>query len=806
MSGFANYDDVLMQLKAYGLVIDGIDVDSARPRRCRVEGDKSREKRGWYWLSSFQVDGDLLIIGAYGIYSGNDSGKQTIKLPKDKKDRLTPEQIEAQKIRQREAQKKADAERQREADKAAAHAAVVWKKCSAEGQSEYLTRKQIGAHGVRFSDTGSVVVPMMDAQDKLRGLQFILPKDHERRKKTGRDKEFWPAGLTMQGTFYLVGGIPRDILLVAEGYATAASLHEATGLPCAVVWSANNIMPACLAMKKKYKRIKQLICADDDWLQKCAGCGKYTPVADAKCAHCGADHGKQNAGISNAEAAAIAVSGAWIAPVFSQPRTTDKKGPTDFNDLHVLESLATVHGQIAAKLEALAWQEKEPRAGLLTQGGGERGALKSMLSIDEAVERFALVFGGKGTMFDYQEHALVPKADVLDILPEHGWRDMRAIKKVARLDEVGFDPACTDPRITCNLWGGWPTMPKQGRCDMLLELLEYLCSNEENYKEIFSWLLKWLAYPIQNPGAKMKTALVFHGPQGTGKNLFFEAYMAIFGEYGRIVDQHAIEDKFNDWASRKLFLIADEVVAQQELFHVKNKLKAFITGEWIRINPKNVAAHDERNHVNLVFLSNESRPLVLEKDDRRYTVIHTPEKLDAEFYRKVRDELQNGGIAALHHYLLNLDLGEFDEHSKPPMTKAKAKLIESGLDSVTRFLQEWQRNEIEGIPFCPCQGSHLYGAYKKWCEQNGERSPRPLAQFIGTITHQNGWKGGDPINTFETLTSTTRKSRKMVIPPDYLLAESARIDASFVKSEEKTQIMWLTECFFAFANAAGYAE
>ncbi|MBL7391299.1 primase-helicase family protein, partial [Escherichia coli] len=85
-------------------------------------------------------------------------------------------------------------------------------------------------------------------------------------------------------------------------------------------------------------------------------------------------------------------------------------------------------------------------------------------------------------------------------------------------------------------------------------------------------------------------------------------------------------DKFNDWASGKLFMIADEVVARQELFHIKNKLKALITGDCIRINPKNVAAHDERNHVNLVFLSNEKQPLVLEKDDRRFMVMWTPDK------------------------------------------------------------------------------------------------------------------------------------------------------------------------------------
>jgi putative DNA primase/helicase len=804
---YGNYDDVLNQLRDYGLIIAGIDIDTARPRRVVVDGDKSREKRGWYWLSSIMVDNESLIIGAYGIYSGNDSGKQAIKLPKEKRARLTPEQIAAQKAQQLEARKRADAERQREADKAAARALAVWKKCKPEGASEYLVRKQIAAHGIRFSDTGAVVVPMKDAQDNIRGLQFILPRGHERKTKTGRDKEFWPAGIAMQSTFHLIGGIPRDILLIAEGYATAATLHEATGLPVAVVWSANNILPACQALKKKFKRTKQLICADDDWLQKCASCGKYTQVAEEKCAHCQQPHGKSNAGNSNAEAAAIAVGGAWIAPVFSELRPLDKKGPTDFNDLHCIESLTTVNTQIEAKLDELKWRRNEaPRVDAQPGGQGKRDPLKSMLTTDEGIERFALVFGGKGTMFDFQEHNLVPKADVLDILPEHGWRDMRAHKRVARLDEVGFDPAGTDPRIICNLWGGWPTVPKSGHCDLLLELLQYLCSGEEKSHDVYQWALKWLAYPIQHPGAKMRTALIFHGPQGTGKNLFFESIMAIYGEYGRIVDQAAIEDKFNDWASRKLFLIADEVVARNELYHVKNKLKTFVTGEWIRINPKNVAAHDERNHVNLIFLSNESQPLALEMDDRRYFVIHTPAKLDADFYQQIRVEIESGGIAALHDHLLKLDLTGFDEHTKPPMTRAKEDLIDVGMDSIRSFLIEWQEGDLEGYPFCPCLGTHLYKLYRKWCDWRGERSPRSAKQFVGAIKLMQGWKAAEPMHCFKSQISTDRISRKMIIPPDNLLEDAAKWQKNYTKADETPQIRWITDCFFTFADAAGESE
>ncbi len=71
----------------------------------------------------------------------------------------------------------------------------------------------------------------------------------------------------------------------------------------------------------------------------------------------------------------------------------------------------------------------------------------------------------------------------------------------------------------------------------MLDLLYYLCSGEQNALELANWVIRWLAYPIQNPGAKMRTALIFHGQQGTGKNLFFESIMGIYGEYGRIVGQ-----------------------------------------------------------------------------------------------------------------------------------------------------------------------------------------------------------------------------------------------------------------------------
>jgi putative DNA primase/helicase len=242
----------------------------------------------------------------------------------------------------------------------------------------------------------------------------------------------------------------------------------------------------------------------------------------------------------------------------------------------------------------------------------------------------------------------------------------------------------------------------------------------------------------------MQTTLVVHGPQGTGKNMFFEAVMGIYGRYGRIIDQSAIEDKFNDWASRRLFLIADEVVARSDLYHVKNKLKAFITGEWIRINPKNMAAYDERNHVNLVFLSNEAMPTIVESDDRRHAVIWTPEKLSAEFYTSLKAELVAGGSAALHHHLLHLDLGDFGPASKPPMTDAKRVLIDQSLDSPSRFVLAFEGGDIDGFPakerpavLTPCLSQDFYELYGEWCRRQGLKALNQ-PKFMNMVERKHG--------------------------------------------------------------------
>ena len=749
----SNYDDVLQQLQAAGLQVDSLDI--GRLRRCRVEGD--REKRGWYLLHEIRMDsGDDVIVGSYGVWRGAENNATKVEL---RRTELSSEQRESLRKRLAEDKRRAEQARQADADRAAARATAAWRKCAEQGESDYLQRKGIGAHGVRFSPQGAMVVPMLDTAGRVHGLQII----RGRAQKGARlEKEFWPSGLVKKGHFHLLG-MGGPIMLVAEGYATAASLHEATGLPVAVAFDAGNLQPVAAELRKRYKLAKLLICADDDNTQRCQqpDCRQRVWVADGPtCPHCGEPHKATNAGVSAASLTAMAVGGGWMVPAFADPEGRraawlDKGSKlNDFNDLHLAEGLHVVRAQVEARILALGWRA-QPGAARAQQGkgGGVDGdkpalaPLRPIDSLDELLERYALVYGQGGTVFDHQEHVLVALGDMRDACLSRelhrAWAE-HPEKQMVRVSEVGFDPACTDPSIHCNLWAGWPTTPKAGKCDYLLDLLRHMCAGDSGPEALYQWVLRWIAYPIQHPGAKMKTTLVIHGPQGTGKNMFFEALMAIYGRYGRVIDQSAIEDKFNDWASRKLFLIADEVVARSDLYHVKNKLKAFITGEWIRINPKNMAAYDERNHVNMVFLSNEAMPVVLEDDDRRHAVIWTPEKLSPEFYRDVLAELASGGAAALHHYLLHLDLGDFTEGTLPPMTDAKRELIDLSKDSPSRFVQAFESGDIEGFPglkapklLTPALSTDLFELYSAWCHRTGLRALN-LPRFSNALMRKHG--------------------------------------------------------------------
>lgn len=313
-------------------------------------------------------------------------------------------------------------------------------------------------------------------------------------------------------------------------------------------------------------------------------------------------------------------------------------------------------------------------------------------------------------------------------------------RRTVNADQVVFDPSGQPSSECVNLFRGMPKWPASGgTCDKLLELLQYLCGEaQQDQAPITDWVLRWIAYALQHPGAKMQTAIVMHGPEGAGKNLFWGAVRDMYGEYGSLITQAEIESPYNAWLSQRLFLIANEVVSRQELRHHVGRLKNLITEPELPISEKYMPLRYEANHVNIAFLTNELQAMLLGPDDRRNMVIRTPREALPDFYRDVAAELAGGGVGAFHRYLMDFECGDFGAHTKPLRTAAKDDLIELGLSSTQGFQRQLHDGLLHPLPYGPCLATDLFRAYSVFCMRTGEKNPARLTRFSHEFMSMNG--------------------------------------------------------------------
>ena len=260
----------------------------------------------------------------------------------------------------------------------------------------------------------------------------------------------------------------------------------------------------------------------------------------------------------------------------------------------------------------------------------------------------------------------------------------------------------------------------------------------------------------------------------------------MYGEYATTIGQLELESAFTDWLSRKLFIIANEVVTRSELYHQQGRLKALITDSHLQINEKFRPRRLEKNHANFVFFSNRIDIAKLDRDDRRYAVVWTPPALSQNFYDDVAAEIRAGGAAALLSHLMAMDLGDFGPHSKPPMTRAKHELINLGLDSTDRFFLEWAAGTLP-VPFIPCKSLDLYSAYRIWAAREGVPKPAPSYVLLGTVGKKPGVNKARR-HFFEP--GTSKKVQAMTVcPPDQ------------TPPEGETAIAWVSKHVAEFAGA-----
>jgi len=221
------------------------------------------DKPGWYL-----VFGDGIPAGRFGCWRAGI--EVTWRADVGRKLTEFEEMAHARRINESKVLREAAQERQHKV--ASDTVEKIWLSgVAAHPDHPYLKRKGIQTHGLRTTGDGRLMVPLYDADGTLSTLQYI---DED------GGKLYHPGGQT-GGKFWMVGSLDEPgTLFVAEGFATAATIHETTDRPVVVAYSASNLVPVTGTLREMYGATQDIvIVADHDQ----SGVGqRYAEQASAK--------------------------------------------------------------------------------------------------------------------------------------------------------------------------------------------------------------------------------------------------------------------------------------------------------------------------------------------------------------------------------------------------------------------------------------------------------------------------------------------------------------------------------------------
>lgn len=221
-----------------GIQYHGEIIPDGKLRRFHIDGHKRGTLNGAYVLHS-----DGCPSGWFQNYASGIS--QTWKLTGGQKAAYDPVKIDA-------ARQRRESERLQAHKKAAEKAAYIWREAVPAINHQYLIRKHIQPHGTRIYK-GALVVPIHNEADRLVNLQFIAADGTKRFLSGGRKR----------GCFFTIGSLTHT-LLICEGFATGASLHEETGQRVVVAFDAGNLLPVAKNIRELSPGMEIIVAGDND--------------------------------------------------------------------------------------------------------------------------------------------------------------------------------------------------------------------------------------------------------------------------------------------------------------------------------------------------------------------------------------------------------------------------------------------------------------------------------------------------------------------------------------------------------------
>jgi putative DNA primase/helicase len=220
------------------------DIEAGTERRLIAsEQDKQGRKSLYYSLNDGATFGSF-----YNCRNGDCDYWQVKRDPSERVDRV------ADKDARDKLRRGYEQERDKAAKQAAVEASERWALSdSASHAHTYLIKKRISPHGIG-QDGDDLLIPMRHAiNGPVIGLQAITPSGA---KYFGKD-------VAKKGAFFLIGEPARRIY-ICEGYATGATVHEATDDPVVIAFDAGNLKPVSATIRAAFPDAQIIIAGDND--------------------------------------------------------------------------------------------------------------------------------------------------------------------------------------------------------------------------------------------------------------------------------------------------------------------------------------------------------------------------------------------------------------------------------------------------------------------------------------------------------------------------------------------------------------
>lgn len=240
---------------------------------------------------------------------------------------------------------------------------------------------------------------------------------------------------------------------------------------------------------------------------------------------------------------------------------------------------------------------------------------------------------------------------------------------------------------------------------IFLEHVEFLLPGKAD-REVF---LDWLAFKTQHPDKRSYAyVMVAEEVFGVGRSWLYDLLRAMWkgnvkpAKLAQLIGKGTSADQtYNDWLVGCLYLVVEESkdVDRADFFSGYETLKQHVDTRVgsVRVNPKFGRTRDDLIWFNCLIFSNHADAIALPEGDRRIYVGMNAEALrDWDYYDRLEKSLRDGEPARAYWWLMHRDVSGYD-HVYPPMTDAKAAMIESTRapsDAILDWIMETHKSDL----------------------------------------------------------------------------------------------------------------